>query len=163
MKKSFFVLIAAIATIIIFQAFTTAHVPRWKNLHILPQDISEDNLDTIMHHFTASLNVKCSFCHVKNTETDKMDFPSDAKGEKLVARKMMIMAIDINRDHFKPMEDEWKKSEGEEITNIAAADSVQYMLRQVTCYTCHHGSAHPDRMPPKHEESKKNAAPEVNK
>ena len=161
MKKSFLVTAAAICIIIIFQAFTTAHEPRWKNLHILPQDISEDNLDSIMHHFTAALNVKCTFCHVRNTETDKMDFPNDSKGEKLVARKMMIMAIDINKNYFKPMEDEWKKGEGQAITNIADKDSVQYMLRQVTCYTCHHGSAHPDKMPPKHEEQPKTPTPPI--
>ena len=159
MKKSFCVVIAAIATISISQAFTTPHAPRWKNLHILPQDISEDNLDSIMHHFTAALNVKCNFCHVRNKETDKMDFPNDSKGEKLVARKMMVMAIDINKNHFQPMEDEWKKGEGQTITTIAAADSAQYMLKYVTCYTCHHGSAHPDRFPPKHEELPKNPKP----
>jgi hypothetical protein len=161
MKKSFFVLAAAICIIVIFQAFTTANQPRWKNLHILPQNISEDNLDSIMHLFTASLNVKCSFCHVRNTETDKMDFPNDSKGEKLVARKMMIMSIDINKNHFQPMEDEWKKGEGQTITTIAAADSAQYMLKYVTCYTCHHGSAHPDKRPPKHEEPPKNPTPET--
>ncbi len=161
MKKSFFVTAITIVIIFVCQAFTTSIEPRWKNLQILPQDISENNLDSIMHHFTASLNVKCNFCHVRNNETNKMDFASDTKGEKLVARKMMIMAIDINKNHFQPMEDEWKKGEGQTITTIAAADSAQYILKYVTCYTCHHGSAHPDKQPPKHEEPPKNPTPEV--
>lgn len=159
MKKSFLITAAAICSIIIFQAFTTANQPRWKNLQILPQNISENDLDSIMHHFTASLNVKCNFCHARNTETNKMDFASDAKGEKMVARKMMIMAIDINKNHFQPMEDEWKKGEGQPITTIATADSVQYMLKHVTCYTCHHGSAHVESKPPIVEDKGRPAAP----
>ena len=58
-------------SVILFQAFTTTHEPHFKNLKILPKDISEHDLDSVMHHFTASLGVKCNFCHVRNEEAKK--------------------------------------------------------------------------------------------
>ncbi len=33
-----------------------------------------------------------------------MDFASDDKPEKKIARKMMLMAIDINKNYFKGMD-----------------------------------------------------------
>ena len=38
-----------------------------------------------------------------------MDFASDDKPEKLIARKMMLMAIDINTKYFKDIEEEMSK------------------------------------------------------
>lgn len=137
-----------VAAIFGLQAFTSINEPEWKNLHILPKDISEDGLDSVMHHFTKSLNVKCNYCHVRNGETGKMDFPSDAKPEKLIARKMMMMTIDINRDHFVQIE-ESLDSTFQRPQDTAA---VQYMLKYVTCYTCHHGNQRPENHPPKKQE-----------
>lgn len=144
MKKSFLFTIAAIVCIIAFQAFTIADDPEWENLHILPKDISEDGLDSVMHHFTRSLGVKCSYCHVYNKEADKMEFASDAKPEKLIARKMMLMTIDINKNHFVEIE---KMMDS---TTMAPTDTlnVKYMLSAVTCYTCHHGEPHAELKPP---------------
>lgn len=103
MKKSFLVIVACIISIILFQAFTTSREPHFKNLQILPKDISGHDLDSVMHHFTAALGVKCNFCHVRNESENKMDFASDDKPEKNIARKMMMMAIDINKNYFKGM------------------------------------------------------------
>jgi len=56
MKKSSLVIFACLVCVFSFQAFTTRQpAPAWKNLKILPQDISKDGLDSVMHHFTASL------------------------------------------------------------------------------------------------------------
>lgn len=153
MKKSFSFTLAGVFCIFMFQAFTTSYQPRFKNLHILPKDINKDQIDSVMHHFTRSLGVKCSYCHVHNDETDKMDFASDAKPEKLIARKMMLMSIDINKNHFEQIEEELDS------TQINPQDTVasSYMLKYVTCYTCHHGEAHPEmKPPPKKEDQKSN-------
>ncbi|MGH2563775.1 MAG: c-type cytochrome, partial [Ginsengibacter sp.] len=104
MKKSFLIIFTCVIAILIFQAFTTSYEPHFKNLQILPKDISGHDLDSVMHHFTASLGVKCNFCHVRNEAEKKMDFASDDKPEKKVARKMMLMAIDINKNYFKGMD-----------------------------------------------------------
>lgn len=146
MKKSFGVTIGCIICVFVFQAFTTVQQPKWENLQILPQDISKNDLDSIMDHFTASLGVKCGFCHVKNIELDKMEFAKDDKPEKHIARKMMLMAIDINKNHFQEIEEEMDH-EGKSPSTMSV-DSVEYMLKYVTCYTCHKGKERPVNTPP---------------
>jgi hypothetical protein len=146
MKKSILVIAACLFCVIIFQAFTGSHQPQYKNLHILPKDISHDDLDSVMHHFTAALGVKCNYCHVKNIETDKMEFAKDDKPEKLIARKMMLMAIDINKNHFQQIEEALDSGK---MVMPADTSAVSYMLKYVTCYTCHHGDPHPENKPPK--------------
>ncbi len=104
MKKSFLVISTCILIVILFQAFSVTREPEFKNLQILPKDISEHALDSVMHHFSQSLGVKCNFCHVRNEDAKKMDFAADDKPEKNIARKMMQMAIDINKNYFAKME-----------------------------------------------------------
>lgn len=145
MRKSFLVTLICAVCVFAFQAFTTSQKPKWQNLEILPQDISKDDLDSVMHHFTASLGVKCGFCHVKNVELDKMEFAKDDKPEKLIARKMMLMAIDINKNHFTEIEEEMHDKKDLTTTPM---DSVQVMLQYVTCYTCHQGKEKPVNTPP---------------
>jgi len=155
MKKSFLIIIVCIASVLMFQAFTTTPPPQFKNLKILPKDISKDDLDSVMHHFTASLGVKCNYCHVRNEAIKKMDFASDDKPEKLIARKMMLMSIDINTKYFKDMEEELSKRKDHDMGDKGIkidGDSVKNMLSYVTCYTCHHSDPHPDTKPPKQEE-----------
>jgi len=152
MNKSIFIILGCVLSVFIFQAFTTTPQPRFKNLQILPKDISKDDLDSVMHHFTASLNVKCNFCHVRNNETNKMDFAKDDKPEKLIARKMMLMSIDINTKYFKDIEEEMSKEKDHDMSDTNRikidGDSVRNMLSYVTCYTCHRGDAHPETKPP---------------
>lgn len=149
----------SVFSVFAFQAFTTSHQPKWKNLHILPNTISEDDLDSVMHHFTASLGVKCNYCHAKDTETGKLDFPKDDKPEKLITRKMMLMAIDINKNHFVDIEEQMHDKDGKLVVDNGQ-DSVKYMLKYVTCYTCHHGDAHPNNKPPKKEEGPQPPVPQ---
>lgn len=144
MKKSFLIVLACIACVFLFQAFTNHQQPQWKNLKILPQDISKDGLDSVMHHFTHSLGVKCTYCHAGNPAERKMDFPSDEKPEKLIARKMMEMTIDINKNHFQQIAE--MMDSGKMAANTDTS-SVSYMLKYVTCYTCHHGDPHPENHP----------------
>jgi hypothetical protein len=101
------------------------------NLKVLPKNISHKDLERVMGNWAASLGVRCNFCHATNSETRKTDFASDAKPEKLMARKMYLMAAKINRKYFKV---DSKK------------DSLDMMkLTSVNCYTCHHGVAHLDK------------------
>lgn len=120
-----------ILNIIFFaSSFVAKDIPVFKNLKVLRKDISEKELDSIMHHFTVSLGEKCNFCHVRNEAKGEMDFASDDNQYKSVARKMMLMADKINKDNFKMEED--GKTE---------------IIQAVTCYTCHHGEAVPSTKP----------------
>ena len=173
MKKSLLIIIGCITSIVLFQAFTITPEPPFKNLQVLPKDISGHDLDSIMHHFTASLGVKCNFCHVVDTVAKKLDAASDVKPEKNVARKMMLMAIDINKNYFKNMEPH-DMDEHHDMNENMAHDSAmahdmdkksdhvmdtgmvmepwKYMLRSVTCYTCHRGDPHPETKTPARKE-----------
>ena len=145
MQKSFLVIVGCLFSVFAFQAFTTSQ-PRFSNLQILPKDISKDGIDSVMHHFTASLGVKCNYCHVFNQETKKMEFAKDDKPEKQIARKMMLMAIDINKNHFQQIEETMDSGK---MALPRDTSNVSYMLKYVTCYTCHHGDPHPKNTPPK--------------
>lgn len=147
MNKSTLIVFGCLLSVFAFQAFTTRHQPEWKNLKILPQDISKDGLDSVMHHFTASLGVRCNYCHAGNPAEHRMDFASDEKPEKQIARKMMLMSIDINRNHFQQIADMIKDDKDDMAASTDTA-AVSYMLKYVTCYTCHHGEAHPKNKPP---------------
>ncbi len=171
MKKSFLIIGACLISIIIFQAFTTYNEPHFKNLQVLPKDISGHDLDSVMHHFTVALGVHCTFCHVRNEAEKKMDFASDDKPEKNIARKMMLMSIDINKNYLRSIDmdhdmehdmdndHDSTKSEDHDMnrehknmdTTAMNAEPALYMLQTVTCYTCHRGDAHPETKPPKQE------------
>ncbi|MCO6498339.1 MAG: c-type cytochrome [Chitinophagaceae bacterium] len=145
MNKSFLTVIVLVACIFGLQAFTSIDQPRYKNLQVLPQDISKPALDSVMRHFTAALGVRCSFCHTRDAESNRTDYASDAKPEKMITRKMMHMAIEINKNYFSDAEDE---TEGEGAATVPDAD---YILSYVTCYTCHKGDTHPVNIPPARE------------
>jgi hypothetical protein len=180
MKKSVIIIIGCIVSVVLFQAFTNKQDPEFKNLKILPKDISKHDLDTIMHHFSASLGVRCNFCHVASEDMKKWDFSSDAKPEKNIARQMMLMAIDINKNYFKMAQpggmdhdhDMNNKDNDHDMNKNMPHDSAEikghdmdtskehgmdttmamaptkYMLRSVTCYTCHRGDPHPQTKTP---------------
>ncbi len=98
---------------------------RFKNLQILPKNISEDSLDKIMHSYTKALGVRCSFCHA--FANGKPDFASDEKEEKGIARYMMRMTTSIDSAYFN-----FEKSTRPDTITV------------VKCVTCHHGNPHPD-------------------
>ncbi len=130
-KITVFIAMAACVTLGI-----AAHTPEkkqegFKNLKILPKDISKDSLDHVMHFFTKSLGVHCDFCHAKSKDPNQRwpDFASDDKPEKEIARKMMLMSGEINAKYFNWM-------------NSTQPDTI----RNVTCVTCHHGTPHPENM-----------------
>jgi photosynthetic reaction center cytochrome c subunit len=87
----------------------------YKNIQVL-KDLPAPQLMEVMHSFSHSLGVKCSFCHVEGA------FDKDDKPQKQTARKMLTMAMGINKDNF-----------GGE--------------RRVTCWTCHRGVSEPESKP----------------
>lgn len=127
-KKLFITL--SLTTLIIFGALASLppEPPKAKNLKVLPKKLTHKQLDHIMDGWAHALGVKCNFCHVRNTETNKMDFASDAKPEKKMAREMYKMTSKINQKYFN-----------------AHKDSLgMVMFTGVSCVTCHHGTAHPE-------------------
>jgi hypothetical protein len=140
MKKSLLVTLGLVAMVVLSLAFTKQEDPTYKNLKILPKDITKEQLDSVMHHFTASLNVKCNFCHVRNEEAKTWDFASDENKHKLVARDMMKMMDKINDKYF----------------NVTGAKKSLDAQLMVTCYTCHHGSTEPaTKTPPRQQQQQK--------
>ena len=101
--------------------------PPKRNLKVLPKDISHDDLDRIMDSWKIALGVKCNFCHAADTATHRMDFASDAKPEKDIARHMFRMTGKINKKYFS-----FNKNDNGVVTPA------------ISCMTCHHGSPHPD-------------------
>lgn len=136
MKRSLLIVSSFVAVISVSLAFTKHKDPGYKNLQILPKDITERQMDSVMHHFNESLNVKCGFCHVRNDSINKMDFANDGKPHKNKAREMMKLTNRINDDYF-------------DVTGGQRTITTQLM---VTCYTCHHGSTDPAVRAPKKED-----------
>jgi hypothetical protein len=101
MKQKLF--IVAILTGIVSISVAAIHIQarKYRNLKILPADISEQKLDSFMHVYCRALNVECNFCHKASLLTGgELDFSSDAEPMKNNARDMMRMVIDINKTYF---------------------------------------------------------------
>jgi len=90
----------------------------YKNLTVLPEDISPADLDATMDRMTEDLDVSCAHCH------DERDHSADSRPAKDIARRMMRMTIALNRDYFPD------------------ADAPM-----VTCRTCHQGKLKPATLP----------------
>ena len=99
-----------------------------KNLKVLPKHIPHETLHRVMDDWSHALGVHCNFCHAKGDD-GKMDFASDAKPEKNMAREMYKMTSKINSKYF-----EGKK------------DSLDMVTGDIKCITCHRGSPHPDEI-----------------
>ncbi len=98
-----------------------------QNLKVLPDTISGQSLRNTMVGFAQALGVRCSFCHddSKGKEFSDIDFASDKKPEKDVAREMMKMTHKINKDF---------------ISNLK---QYRNPALEVSCVTCHHGYEEP--------------------
>lgn len=108
--------------------------PKKRNLKVLPKDISHEDLDKIMDSWKVALGVKCNFCHApsKDSTSRHLDFASDAKPEKDIARHMFRMTAKINKKYFHFDDDDKDKGS---------------MMPAVTCLTCHRGEPHPETKP----------------
>ena len=95
-----------------------------KNIKVLT-DLPESQVNLVMNFMSASLDVRCDYCHVREGE-DKWDWASDAKPAKLTGRRMMQMQIEINRGN---------------------RDILGTSGTAVTCFTCHRGQLKPANSP----------------
>jgi len=139
--RSTIVRFSAIAAVLVFAACAAIQqqkqqAPRadqgqFKNLKVLPQTITHDELIATMRNFSRSLGVRCEHCHVQITpppgSKQDMDFASDAKPEKNVARQMIRMVNSVNTTYLAQIN--------------PAGENVQ-------CMTCHRGHKIPDLTPP---------------
>ena len=135
MKRSTIVILGLVFLVAVSYAFSTIKDPGYKNLQILPKNITEKQMDSVMHHFTTSLNVKCSFCHIRQEASgnETWDWASDSNKHKLVARQMMTMTNKLNDEYFP--------------YSGKAADLSTILT--VTCYSCHNGNKQPETKPKK--------------
>jgi hypothetical protein len=101
--------------------------PRPKNLQVLPKDISVPDLMAMMRGYTKALGVECEFCHAEDPQTHHLDYASDAKPDKTIARTMIRMTQEINTKYLATVND-------------ADATPAQ---KTVTCGTCHRGHSMP--------------------
>src|ERR1700730_4478400 len=69
-----------------------------KNIKVL-NGIPQTQLIPMMNFFTASLGVRCNYCHVNNA--GQWDYPSDDQPEKTRAREMITMVLGINKSTFR--------------------------------------------------------------
>ncbi len=100
----------------------------FKNLKVLPKKITKDELDKVMHHYNKALGVKCNFCHAPAANGGKgLNFASDEKKEKLIARDMMKMTSKLNQKYFG-----------------SKKDVINHAVMEVNCNTCHRGNEHPE-------------------
>lgn len=112
--------------------------PKYENLKVLPKNTTKQQMDSIMKHFSMSLGVKCTFCHVRNEEQKNFNFASDDKKHKLVARNMFKMMNKINKKYFKQDNDD----------NNNSSINNGNRITQISCYSCHHGKENPETKPP---------------
>jgi photosynthetic reaction center cytochrome c subunit len=125
-------IVSAVVTLtIIGMAATNPPGQRARNLKVLPKDISHEDLGKIMDGWKTALGVKCGFCHAPSADSTshRLDFASDAKPEKNIARHMYKMAAKINKKYF----------------NFNKDDKGD-VIPAITCVTCHRGSPHPDEV-----------------
>jgi hypothetical protein len=94
------------------------------NTRVIPKGTSTTQVWGTMRNFTTHLGVTCQYCHVGAADAplEKIDYASDFRRTKLVARQMMLMLQEINR----------------RIDTIPGGGKLQ-----VTCNTCHRGVARP--------------------
>jgi len=101
----------------------------FKNLKVLPKDISSKALQKIMvDEFQDGLGVSCNYCHAPEKGSLHLDYASDEKPEKEIARAMMLVTMDINKKYFG-------------VEHPLIGDSVL----TISCNSCHHGTPHPDK------------------
>ena len=128
MRRKMLVL-SVVVLVIALGSLGFADEPKFKNLKVLDKNISKDDLEIVMKEFKTALGVKCNFCHAQSkTDSTKLDFASDEKGEKAIARIMIKMTNKINKKFFHGK------------TKLGDPDA----LLEVQCVTCHHGSPHPE-------------------
>lgn len=84
---------------------------RFKSIKVL-NEMPADQMGKVMNMMAASLGVGCNFCHAEN------DFAKEGFEHKDIARDMLRMTFDINKNYFNAR-------------------------TEINCNTCHQGKPHP--------------------
>lgn len=127
LKKKYVVIFGLAITVAVSVAALPSPNNDYKNLKVLPKDISSKDLTKIMiDDFEDGLGVSCTFCHAQGKDSLNVDYASDAKPEKEIARRMMTMTMDINEKYFG-------------LKHPVLGDSVL----AINCITCHNGQPRP--------------------
>lgn len=128
MHKKKLVVLSVLIAFVLLGAATSLRQKRERNLTVLPKDISDHMLDSIMQTYTKALGVNCDFCHtpdnglsIPDSVNYAMDYPM-----KETARRMMRLNIEINKTYF----------------YYDTASRPEY-LKVITCKTCHQGHPFP--------------------
>ncbi|MCI0432022.1 MAG: c-type cytochrome, partial [Gemmatimonadetes bacterium] len=120
-----FTLAAALATILMSPAVPVrAQIPvEFRNLRVLPRDISRDSLVQVMRSFSFATGLRCEDCHVlpENGAFENAQFDLDDKLTKRRARYMLEMVNRLNEE-----------------LRIGLPERDQPAL-SVECKTCHRG------------------------
>mgnify|MGYP006340430683 CR=1 FL=1 len=117
--KKLVALAALFAFVFIGIAAVEEPAGEFKNLQVLPKDITKDELKKTMDGFAEQLGVKCTFCHVLE------QYEKDERPHKADARRMIKLVQDMKAkkaDYFGPRTKE----------------------AVITCSMCHKGKAEPE-------------------
>ena len=100
-----------------------------QNLQVLPADMSTRAVIGVMRGFASALGVRCTHCHVGDdpSELSTINFVSDEREAKRIARVMMRMVQTLNDDLLKP----------------GLREAGRSVSIDVRCATCHHGNTRP--------------------
>ena len=104
-----------------------------QNLQYFPKDMTRQQLLPIMRGFTASLGVRCEYCHAEREgapppapgANPQLNYALDTKQEKLQARYMLRMVDSINT------------------RLLAALPHRDAPSTTISCVTCHRGVSKP--------------------
>ena len=128
MHKKKLVVLSVLIAFVLLGAATSLRQKKGRNLKVLPKDISDHMLDSIMKTYNKALGVSCDFCHtpdngasVPDSVNYSLDYPM-----KETARRMMLLNIAINKTYF----------------YYDTASRPEY-LKVITCKTCHQGHPFP--------------------
>jgi hypothetical protein len=132
MHKKKIIALSVLTVFVLLGAATSLPEKKERNLQVLPKDISDRMLDSIMQTYNKALGVTCNFCHSPATapfpiklKVDSLNYALD-NSMKENARRMMRLTIDINKTYF----------------YYDTASRPEY-LKVITCKTCHQGNPFP--------------------
>jgi hypothetical protein len=125
-------LVVSAALVVVVVARAHAQAPgKWPpdsliNVQVIPKTTPPIQVWGQMRNIASALGVTCTFCHVgqDGAELVQINFASDERRNKLVARQMMRMVAEANR----------------RVDTIPARPSPGV---SVTCATCHRGVSRP--------------------
>jgi Photosynthetic reaction centre cytochrome C subunit/Tetratricopeptide repeat len=122
-----FLTAAGVGALVMWAPSSSAQIPdKFTNLKVLPEGIAKADLVATMRDWAGGLGVRCAHCHAGPDNLKGMDFASDDKRTKRVAREMLRMSRSI----------------GEVMRSLPPGEQPS---QAVSCYTCHRGLSMPPR------------------